>query len=56
MGKEVQDHLKAATEHDAQHASGNSDDESALIQKLRDEVAAENVSLSTQPLETGKVQ
>ena len=56
LGKEVQDHLKAATETDAQQANGHGDDDdSALIQKLRDELAAEKAKVSTQPLDTGKV-
>ncbi|KAK9814928.1 hypothetical protein WJX73_002205 [Symbiochloris irregularis] len=54
LGKEVEEHLKAAASKDKQQAEGS--DDSALIQKLRDELASEKAQVSTKPLETGKVE
>ena len=54
LGKEVEEHLAAATSKDAKQAQ--SGDDASLIQKLREELATEKVQLSTKPLETGKVE
>lgn len=53
LGKDVHDHLEAATTGDAQQAD---EDDTKLIQKLRDELAAEKAGLVTKPAETGDLK
>lgn len=50
LGNEVSEHLEEVTDQDA-----GGEDDSALIQKLREELAAAKAKLDTTPLETGKV-
>ena len=50
----MEEHLKAATDKDRSQAEN--DDDSAMIEKMRHDLAAENAEVSTKPLETGKLQ
>lgn len=51
----MEEHLEKVVDKDKQQADTGNDD-SALIQKLRGELAAEKAQINTKPLETGKVE